>query len=338
MSRQPRTDALLVLPRLQIQNANAITSPLTHGFPAITAFLGLATALERRYAASHAVRFGSVGVVCHGYQELVNDNPFQRSFSLTRNPLTSSGKTAALVEEGRIHLDISLIFGLQFDDSYGQAERDKPAFAAEVLDQLQQMRIAGGSVLPSGRSTRHRPLLEETPDTAHELRVYIRKLRRRLLPGFALLNGHDILQRQFAAMCKQDPSASLLDAWLHLSRFNWSTVRDADGQPVTQNGKTQWAHDRTDGWIVPIPVGFGALSELHPPGSVANARDPGIHARFVESLYSIGRWVSPHRLTSWEQLLWYREYDPENGAYLARNNYQPNRITTDSELETEIEQ
>ena len=40
--------AILVLPRLRVQNANAISSPLTHGFPSITAFTGLMWALERK--------------------------------------------------------------------------------------------------------------------------------------------------------------------------------------------------------------------------------------------------------------------------------------------------
>ena len=40
MSALPPSPALLVLPRLRIQNANAISSPLTHGFPSMTAFLG----------------------------------------------------------------------------------------------------------------------------------------------------------------------------------------------------------------------------------------------------------------------------------------------------------
>ena len=39
------TQAILVLPHLRIQNANAIGSPLTHGFPSITAFTGLMWAL-----------------------------------------------------------------------------------------------------------------------------------------------------------------------------------------------------------------------------------------------------------------------------------------------------
>ena len=48
MSDFPRFTHRLVVPHLCVQNANAISSPLTHGFPAITAFLGLQWALERK--------------------------------------------------------------------------------------------------------------------------------------------------------------------------------------------------------------------------------------------------------------------------------------------------
>ena len=77
------------------------------------------------------------------------------------------------------------------------------------------------------------------------------------------------------------------------------------------------------GWIVPIPVGFGALSELQPAGEVQNARDHDTPFRFVESLYSIGQWISPHRLDNVGQLLWYASTDPGAGLYRCRNRYQP---------------
>ena len=48
MNTLPSSEGLLILPRLSVQNANAISSPLTHGFPSMTAFLGLMWALARR--------------------------------------------------------------------------------------------------------------------------------------------------------------------------------------------------------------------------------------------------------------------------------------------------
>lgn len=73
---------------------------------------------------------------------------------------------------------------------------------------------------------------------------------------------------------------------------------------------------------MPIPVGYGALGELHAPGSIANARDTSTQFRFVESLYSAGEWLSPHRLRS-PQLLWYADRQPDAGLYRCRNDYRP---------------
>ena len=75
---------------------------------------------------------------------------------------------------------------------------------------------------------------------------------------------------------------------------------------------------------MPIPVGYGALGPLHDPGTVSAARDAETPFRFVESLYSIGQWIGPHRLTSAKQLLWYPESDPVNGRYRLRNDFEPN--------------
>ncbi|WP_239894175.1 type I-F CRISPR-associated protein Csy2 [Laribacter hongkongensis] len=49
--------------------------------------------------------------------------------------------------------------------------------------------------------------------------------------------------------------------------------------------------------------------------------------RFVESLYSLGQWLSPHRLHDVRQLLWYPTHDPASGVYRCRNDYQAPRQT-----------
>jgi CRISPR-associated protein Csy2 len=109
----------------------------------------------------------------------------------------------------------------------------------------------------------------------------------------------------------------VLDAWLDLSRFNW---RPAERD---NHGKVIWRHDRPagSGWLVPIPVGYAALGELHPPGSVRDARDANTPFRFVEGLYSLGQWISPHRLERPDQLLWFADSQPEAGHYRCRNAF-----------------
>ena len=77
------------------------------------------------------------------------------------------------------------------------------------------------------------------------------------------------------------------------------------------------------GWVVPIPVGYAALTPSHAPGTVRNARDASVPMLFVESVYSLGEWISPHRLTHLAQLLWRAEADEAQGLYRCRNGYHP---------------
>ncbi len=144
-------------------------------------------------------------------------------------------------------------------------------------------------------------------------------MKRRWLPGFALTLRDDYLTEHLQTLQQQNPDASLLDAWLDLSRLNHVCTLENEGEP---NEKPVWQAQRPyRGWLVPIPVGYGALSDLFQPGEVANARDAKTPFRFVESLYSIGEWVSPHRMKQPEDLLWYVDNDEEAGLYRLNNDY-----------------
>lgn len=304
----PQHHAVLVLPHVRVQNANAISSPMTWGFPSITAFTGLMTALERRLGPDAGIALDGVGVVCHGFEAQVTTEGYTRAFHLTRNPVLQDGSTAAIVEEGRVHLDISLVFDAWLsDDRRGEAER--AALAERIGTELAGMRVAGGSVFPAPPAARRRstkPTLELLPDDSQyeEQKSQFRRLARRLLPGFALVSRDDLLQHRLAELRAEDPAASALDAWLDLSRWTSRAVRAEamDGDEAAR--KVDWVTDPRPGWIVPIPVGFAALSPLYPAGSVAGARDMTTPVRFVETVWSIGQWISPHRLQRVEDLIW----------------------------------
>ncbi|MDL5364189.1 type I-F CRISPR-associated protein Csy2 [Xanthomonas sp. NCPPB 2654] len=320
MSACPAFDHLLVLPRLRVQNANAVSSPLTHGFPSMTAFLGLMWALERKTrAAGLDIAFHAVGVVCHDHQEQVTEGGFVKAFRLTRNPVSKDGGTAAIVEEGRIHLELSLVFAVQ-GERWVRDPATQALDLATVANLLAGMRVAGGSVLPPLQVGRHRqqPQAIALTGTEDDRHAVFRKLRLRLLPGFTLVARDDLLDMRLAELQAHAPGSTRLDAWLSLARINWRYTQDPD------DGKGEWRNDRTGrGWIVPIPVGYGALGDLHAPGSIANARDASTPFRFVESLYSAGEWLSPHRLHSPQQLLWYADSQPDAGLYRCRNDYRP---------------
>ena len=80
----------------------------------------------------------------------------------------------------------------------------------------------------------------------------------------------------------------------------------------------------------------GCSSTKSDSGSVSNvkmaeqeqaARDATTPFRFVESLYSIGEWIGPHRLQKPQDLLWYADSQPEQGLYRCRNDYRATETT-----------
>lgn len=324
--------ALLVLSRLRVQNANAISSPMTWGFPAITAFTGLMTAIERRLEAEAGIAFYSVGVICHSCEPQVTKAGYTRSFHLTRNPVLQDGSTAAIVEEGRVHLDITLVFEVELMSSLlGEAERIQ--LAARIGELVAGMRVAGGSVmpaLPGARRPPQRPQLVLLPDDDEDRAKQFRKLSRNWLPGYALVSRDDLLHTRLAELRLATPDTTLLDAWLDLSRVNYRAIRQQKIDDKTEEIEEtiDWVSDTRAGWIVPIPVGFAALSELHAPGTVAGARDPNVPFRFVESVYSIGQWLSPHRLTDASQLMWEPVHDSTTGLYRCINAFSPPALST----------
>ncbi|MCB1775861.1 MAG: type I-F CRISPR-associated protein Csy2, partial [Candidatus Competibacteraceae bacterium] len=290
----PLIDAggLLILPRLQIQNANAISGPLTWGFPAPTAFTGFVHALERRLCEGSPYDFGEVregfdgvGIVCHGFQPQVAQPAGRRTrvFCLTRNPVGKDGAPLALVEEGRAHLEITLIIAVK--DGFG--EYDGEEFARTAHHLAQGMRLAGGSLLPARPGERYAARWQVLPDDLDGQKDLFRKLRRRLLPGFVLVQRDDLLAEHLAEIRVHQSDATALDALLDLSRLNIEPVGPDPAQPE----ETLWQIRKRPGWLVPLPIGYAGLSPLYRSSDVENTRDDHTPFRFVESLYSLGQWI-----------------------------------------------
>ena len=319
------TAALLLLPRMRVQNANAVSGPLSWGFPAPSAFTGFTHALERRLRAQQLdIEFGGVGIVCHGFKPLAHKPGGQYSpnvFSLTRNPLFAGwkgfvDKPAALVEEGRAHMEISLIVEILTEPI------ELPDDALERISaNVGGMRLAGGSILPAGTSKRHEPALLEWPESVADARAEFRRIRSRLLPGFTLVQRDDLLCSRLRELQAKAPDSTSLDALLDLCRLNIEPT----GQDPEHPEETLWEVRRRPGWLVPLPAGYVALSPTYAPGEVRNARDAETPFRFVESLYTLGEWLSPHRVQALDDMLWRHSADAAAGLYRCTNRYSTNQ-------------
>ncbi len=190
------------------------------------------------------------------------------------------------------------------------------------------MRLAGGVIV--GMHAREPVFFAEVPDQEKEHIKLQHQIIRRLLPGFALVLRHDLLQQHWAKLRQHKPDAEMLDAWLDFYSLRFEAAQQADKEgtyPWTRRAKPG------SGWLVPLPVGYRALGELQAAGSVGNARDPATPFCFVEPVYSIGQWLSPHRVQDLGHLLWHLRH--EDDLYLCHNPYQPASITDEDEDDDE---
>ncbi|MDP1775646.1 MAG: type I-F CRISPR-associated protein Csy2, partial [Moraxellaceae bacterium] len=291
----------ILLERIKVQNANCIAG-LTYGFPGITHFLGYTHALSRKIQERFGIELTGCAVVCHDHQV----QAYQPSgwgdyvFALTRSPLTKEGNTAPIVEEGRMHLTVSLI--LESNKPFTASQQHQLTEALISLSQTQK--LAGGQVIHlKGVS-----LYSNDDDQAIS-----RELLRKVLPGWLLTDRSELLKQHYEQLITTQPNATMLDAWLDFAalRYRASAPEGVDLPTAEHAAEWELMPKPAKGYLVPITTGYKAISALHSSGAVANARDPQYPFRFVEAAYGVGQWLSPHRVPELRDVIWrYRQQGP----------------------------
>ncbi|MCO6523897.1 MAG: type I-F CRISPR-associated protein Csy2 [Candidatus Schmidhempelia sp.] len=291
----------LLLDHIKIHGANAISSPLTYGFPAITGFLGAIHALSRKTESIYheAIYLDGVMIACYDCDvQVYRKNDFaDYRFKLTRNPIGKDGKPKAIIQEGKVHLDVSLVIEVRCNSQLFVEQEQKIAFESWIKQQLLQQRMAGGSVL----SIDNVWLFDAMKDP--------QEIIKRLLPAYVLIDANQQLQAITQELQAINPEMTGLDALVETAKLHY--IPSEDGWQ-TQSVKK----DR--GWLVPIHMGYQAISPLFEKGAVAHIRDEQCHAQFVECLYGLGQWVFPYRLIgNFDGAFWrYRSMLAENDANL----------------------
>ena len=287
----------LLIPHLKLHNANAMSSPYTIGFPAMTAWLGAVHALQRKLQSKGCeVPLTKVGVSCHEFnlQTYKGQGDFVHSIIGTANPLDKDGSRPAFIEEARCHLEVSLLIECQNIDADG-----KEQFLEDAQQLICSMKFASGDVLDVKKCQILQ--FDEDADQDRELKPILNKL----------MLGHVLVARRDLVIESMKQGKDALDAVLDCLKVTHSSS-------VDENGKVIWTSKRNaQGWLVPIAVGFQGISEL---GIAKNQRDADTPHRFAEAVLTLGEFIMPYRIESIDQLLWQYHVDLENNLYLCQNS------------------
>ncbi len=294
----------LLIPHLKIHNANAMSSPFTIGFPAMTAWLGSVHALERKLQQKGFanIQLTKLSVSCHQFdlQTYKGKGDYVHSIVGTANPLDKDGKRPAFIEEARCHLNVSLLIELE-----GYSRKIKEALLSEVKHLIMQMKVASGDI----QAVWDCELLSinEDDDNADQA---LKKILHKLMLGNVLIERKDLMLESMNEGF--DGIDALLD---HLKVNHRATDK------VTHEDKVIWETKRkTSGWIVPVAVGFQGVSPLSEE-KVLNQRDDETPHRFAESVVTLGEFIMPYRAKSIDDILWEYHVDLENDLYLCRNQH-----------------
>lgn len=286
----------LLIPHLKLHNANAMSSPYTIGFPAMTAWLGAVHALQRKLQAKALdVALTKVAVSCHEFnlQTYKGQGDFVHSIIGTANPLDKDGSRPAFIEEARCHLEVSLLIEIE-----NLSIKKREQLLEMVTDLVGSMKFASGDVL----AVKKCQVIDFDEDESQdkELRPILNKL----------MLGHVLIERRDLIIESMNQGKDALDSVLdYLKVTHSSTIDEYD--------KVTWTSKRkAEGWLIPIAVGFQGISEL---GRAKNQRDANTLHRFAESVLTLGEFVMPYSIEHIDQLLWQYHVDLENNLYLCQN-------------------
>lgn len=306
-----RTKKYLLLRHVKIHNANAFSSPLTIGFPAMTAWLGAMHALERKLRQHEAlsdIRLTKLAVSCHDFNLQTYKGPgdYVNSVIITSNPLRKKGASferPPFIEEARVHLNVSLLMEVD-----GLAPSSFSTFTEKTTAALMGMKIAGGDILDfspiqdpmESTLTRNSRLLLVDEDNERDVRRAIRSL----MPGYVLVERRQLLKRKQEELNQQD----ILQVMLDLLALHYEYDDEQDSWHLQPR--------KEKGWLVPIVTGFKGLTPL---GHVANQRDASTLHRFAEPVLTLGEFKMAHRFDCIDDMMWHYHYDKDKDLYVCVN-------------------
>ena len=293
------TRKLLLIPHIKIHNANALSSSYTIGFPAMTAWLGAAHALQRQLnEKGFNLKFDATAVISHrcDVQTFRGNGDFVSSIIGTANPLDKTGSRSAFIEEARCHLDVSLL--IEVNQLGADDEADFLEATAHLLNA--KMKISGGDI-----KTFDTPeiMLSETGNEKDRATII-----RKLMPGYAIVERRELMLEGQAQ--GKDATDALLD---YLAIYHHCELDENDN--VIWHSHRLAYQDRPAGWIVPIATGFQGISDL---ATVKNQRSQDTPHRFAESIVTLGEFRMPYRFDNIEDMFWRYHYDKANSLYLCQ--------------------
>lgn len=302
----------LVLSHLNVKSANSLSSPISIGIPSITAFLGATHKLQRHLNANGfpSVKIKGTGIIIHNYN--------LRTFSSVKmfeslidegQPLTKKGERPSNIPNPKIDFAVSLVCEIQDEDFEIYNENE---FLDEVNAALStEIRIAGGIILPPRKGGKtvssfiEAGMINYFPGKDAQNPSDLRDIKRLLTPGYVLIERRELIENEMRE--GKDPIEAIIDYLAVHHECN-----------KTEKETIEWTRKRkTNGWLVPISVGYKGLTDLE---KVENQRDDSCLHIFGENLITLGEYKIINSIKDFDEIIWRYKTDINKKLYVCTCN------------------
>ena len=315
--KQRKVVGYLVFKEIEVESANALSGNLIYGTPALTGIKGAFHAMSRKLltntqTAHLETSLRGVMVACHECYVNASRAESYREYHFTQQkpaPTTSSdlakmkvGTLPSIIQQAQCYVKMSFV--VEVVSSNSLTNDDKGLITQEAFKYVQQQRLAGGSVR----------LFNNKDAVKFINEADLNSLPYDLTNCNILVDASDVMQ----ALIQKNPTMTATDILIDVASVHHTPVETANS--------TYWRNDRiTDqyGWIVPIMVGHHGINPKFKAGLLENSRSNQVDSQYVESVYSLGRWVNPHKLQLESKLsaaFWYYNHDADTSLYLVSNH------------------
>lgn len=270
------------------------SSPITIGFPSIPAVMGFVHALQRQLQKKYTgLILSDAGIACHTFEPGIHQTKQGVKISMSKNSFYKrkhcEKKAVPFIEEGKADLEVSIIITLHAEN-FSSEELQKDVFST-----LPYLRFAGGTIW---QPEKIKVVSIPWDDDAGQ-----KKVLYQLMPGFVLIERRDLVTQSMND--GKDALDAILDH-LEVRKFHANETEGDDDE-------TFWGRKSgVSGWILPISVGYRAISPL---GQVVNQRDPDYKHCFAENIITLGEFVMPVRINTLQDIMWHSYVDENQGIY-----------------------
>lgn len=278
----------ILVSNLKIEGANAASSNITIGFPAITAWMGMVHAWERKLWQMIPdiipPVFEAVGISCRKFnlQTYKDKTSWIATIPNRRKPMeyrNSKYAHAAIIDEPKADMTVDLILSLEKDENQNYED-----IVESLPDVIAQSRAVGGYIVSTP------DILAMNVEDDEDLKEMNRRFIAKMMPGFALISRSDLLEED-----------SSLDHMLDILSVQTSQIKDEN-----ENTYMTPPIRNTPGWIVPIVTGFRKLNE--PTKPIKNERAIRFKHCFVEPAITLGEFKMVNQIKNIEHICWYYSY------------------------------